>query len=42
MQNFPAMLKSKEDGIDIYPEKFTVISNYIFALSEEFKRNFRL
>lgn len=35
------MPKDKRDGIAISPENSTVISNYITALSEEFKSRFQ-
>lgn len=38
IENFPTTTKSKQYDIDIAPQNYTIISDYVFALSEEFKR----
>lgn len=41
LQNFKTVRKSKQDGVNIFPENYTAISNYLCALSEEFKHKFQ-
>ncbi|XP_023212740.1 general transcription factor II-I repeat domain-containing protein 2-like [Centruroides sculpturatus] len=40
LRNFPTMTNAKQDGINISPENYTIFSNYLTALSEEFKHRF--
>lgn len=37
VENFSAVVKAIQDDNVIYPEKYTIISTYIFALSKKFK-----
>lgn len=39
--NFPTLIKAKQDGIDISPQNYVIMSNYLALLSKEFKSRFQ-
>lgn len=39
--NFPTVTKALQDGIEISPENYKIMLNYLAALSEEFKSRFQ-
>ena len=41
LQNFPTMIKTTEDHIDISEENCAIISNYITALLDQFRKRFQ-
>lgn len=41
LHNFPTLIQAQQNGIDVSPENYATISNYLVSLSNEFQERFK-